>query len=62
MGMIYRCDTCGRLLTERQADKGECLGHRMRYASYGTLGEWITIKFRVKILEPLQEWMERRSK
>lgn len=41
----FRCRTCDRLLTDRMIRKGACAGHRdIRYATSGSLREWILIK------------------
>ena len=58
---IFRCQTCGRLLTDKMIRQGICEGHRMVYASRGTLAEWITIKFRLKVMEPLGDWWTKRK-
>jgi len=58
---LFRCQTCGRLLTDRMTRKGFCEGHRMVYASRGTLAEWVSINFRVKIMEPLEDWWTKRK-
>jgi hypothetical protein len=59
---IFRCRTCGLLLTDRMIRKGICEGHHVGYAHRGTIAEYIAIKFRVKILEPLEVWWESRKK
>lgn len=44
---LYRCLTCGKLLTDAMTDTGECVGHRTQYAMNGTIWEWIKIKLRL---------------
>ena len=55
---VFRCHTCGLLLTDRMIRKGECSGHRIQYAIRGTPLEWIILQFRLKILEPFLKWKE----
>lgn len=58
---VFRCQTCGRLLTDSMIRKGNCEGHKMVYASRGTFTEWVVIKFRLKIMEPLEDWWTKRK-
>jgi hypothetical protein len=41
---VFRCESCGRLLNDRLIRKGNCKGHRVRNAVYGTFGEWVKVK------------------
>lgn len=46
---IFRCQTCGLLLTARMIRRGVCAGHQVRYAIRGSVAEWIYIKIRLWI-------------
>lgn len=46
---IFRCQTCGLLLTNRMIARGLCAGHHVRYAMRGTFFEWIYINIRLWI-------------
>ena len=40
----YRCQKCRRLLTDEMIKAGICAGHRVQFAEWGSLWEWIKIK------------------
>lgn len=55
---FLRCD-CGALLTDRIIKLGVCAGHRQRYATQGTLLEWLLIK--LGIWETLALWRAKKE-
>lgn len=44
---LWRCQTCGILLTDRLIADGTCAGHRIKPAIRGTFWEWLKIKLRI---------------
>ena len=57
---LYRCITCGRLLSDKIIKLGVCGGHKMRYATEGSLVEWVLLK--LHIWERIALWSARREK
>lgn len=43
--MIYRCESCGRLLLREHIARGVCGGHRVKLALSGSLLEFIQVLF-----------------
>lgn len=42
--VYWRCQTCGRLLTDSMIADGSCAGHHLKPAIRGTFWEWLKIK------------------
>lgn len=42
--MLFRCQTCGTLLTDAMCKEGFCVGHRVKLAIRGTFFEWLLLK------------------
>lgn len=42
---LFRCDTCGRLIRDRDIKVGVCCGHRVRHADRGSLFEWFLVLY-----------------
>ena len=55
----YRCQSCGRLLTDRIMSLGICAGHRITYATSGTFFEWLLINF--NLWEVINLWIAKRE-
>ena len=44
---LYRCVDCDKLLGEEMLSEGICVGHKLKYATKGTVWEWIKVKLKV---------------
>ena len=42
---LYRCTQDNRLLRRSDVSRGECLGHQLKFATTGSILEWMRVQF-----------------